>query len=256
MENNLLLIDIPCFRPQYKDELYSYDDEQGKKNLRKLLSETSKGHCMYCYTRIEVDGKNFGQLEHTIEKSNTDKLKNCIPNISIACPKCNLSFKRRGEKDRKLTAQEKKSFVYSKKCLKTKCKGRCIKYEKIIESYIGKTNGEIILQPFGVKNYYLQYDILDQKFIPKQDNTYKEKDIYFISRHINRFNLNDSEFRTREVKKFFEDLYRYDGNLPQVDRYNNYIITLIHEKLSKVDKETRIKICELVITQWAFKIKG
>lgn len=53
---------------------------------------------MYCYTRVLVDRKMFGNLEHAIEKNNSDKLIECIPNIGLACPTCNQSFKRRNEK--------------------------------------------------------------------------------------------------------------------------------------------------------------
>lgn len=85
---------MPNFEPEYKnDTLYGYKGKGGE-NLKALLTETSKGYCMYCYTRILVDRKNFGNLEHSIEKINCTKLVNCSANISITCSKCNLSFKK------------------------------------------------------------------------------------------------------------------------------------------------------------------
>ncbi len=54
---------------------------------------------MYCYTRIQVAGKYMGDLEHAIERRNSVLLEECIPNIGIACPVCNESFKRIGEKN-------------------------------------------------------------------------------------------------------------------------------------------------------------
>lgn len=55
---------MPNFEPEYKnDTLYGYKGKGGE-NLKALLTETSKGYCMYCYTRILVDRKNFGNLEH------------------------------------------------------------------------------------------------------------------------------------------------------------------------------------------------
>lgn len=41
---------------------------------------------MYCYSRIRVDGKLYVNLEHAIEKKNSEKLVECISNIGIACP--------------------------------------------------------------------------------------------------------------------------------------------------------------------------
>lgn len=80
---------MPNFIPKYKNnETYSYKGKGGE-NLRRVLIEASKGYCMYCYTKILVDRKNFGQLEHSIEKFNCDKLINCPVNISITCSKCN-----------------------------------------------------------------------------------------------------------------------------------------------------------------------
>lgn len=37
---------------------------------------------MYCYSRILVDRKNFGSLEHSIEKINCNKLVNCSFNLN------------------------------------------------------------------------------------------------------------------------------------------------------------------------------
>ncbi len=53
---------------------------------------------MYCYTRVRVDEKLYANLEHAIEKSNSDKLIECVPNIGLSCPVCNQTFKRIGEK--------------------------------------------------------------------------------------------------------------------------------------------------------------
>lgn len=65
---------------------------------------------MYCYAKVLVDRKNFGHLEHSIEKVNCDKLVNCLANISITCSKCNLSFKKRGDNQRRLTVEEINNF--------------------------------------------------------------------------------------------------------------------------------------------------
>lgn len=99
MEDNLIL-QMPLFRPRYKKwKKYGYTKKDEKENLKEVLEESSGGYCMYCYTRIRVDGKLYANLEHAIEKSNSEKLRECIPNIGIACPRCNQSLKKAGERE-------------------------------------------------------------------------------------------------------------------------------------------------------------
>ena len=204
MSSNILLLDIHNFEPKYKsDTLYGYTGKGGE-NLKKLLTETSKGYCMYCYSRILVDRKNFGSLEHSIEKINCNTLVNCSVNISIACSKCNLSFKKQGEKHRKLSEEEIKEFERLAEC-SADCINKCSKYDDLRKSYAKKLGGEIILQPFGAKgkdgkkDLSIQYDVLNQKFIPSTTYQYDKKERQFIERHINRFNLKYliNEFRWR-----------------------------------------------------------
>lgn len=76
----------------------------------------SGGYCMYCYSRVKVDKKLYGNLEHAIEKSNSDRLIECIPNIGMACPICNMSFKRIGEQKRKITDFAIQNFEDNSKC--------------------------------------------------------------------------------------------------------------------------------------------
>lgn len=57
---------------------------------------------MHYYSRIRVAEKIYANLEHAIEKSNSDKLIECIPNIGISCSVCNQTFKRMGESRRKI----------------------------------------------------------------------------------------------------------------------------------------------------------
>lgn len=137
MASNILFLDIPNFNPKYSNQTkYSYEGK-GKENLKNLLTEISKGYCMYCYSRILVDRKNYGALEHSIEKFNSDKLKNCLSNISIACPKCNSSFKKIGERLRALTVQEVSEFESALECSVT-CIETCSKYKTLKSLYAKK----------------------------------------------------------------------------------------------------------------------
>ena len=260
MENNIFLLDIPNFIPEYKkDTLYSYEGK-GKGNLKDVLTKASKGYCMYCYSKILVDRKNFGELEHSIEKFNCDKLKNCPSNISIACSKCNRSFKKKGERMRALTSEEVKDFEVLSECSVT-CIESCIKYNKVRKIYTEKEGGQIILQPFGIKNkitkreYLIQYDVLNQKFIPSNIYSYNDEEKQFIEKHINRFNLNDSKYRTKEFSKFLQDVIEYKA-IPKKNRYCNLVVDLFIEKIKDFSKEKSIKLCEVIYTQILIKGKS
>ncbi|MCY6483798.1 hypothetical protein OW763_05475 [Clostridium aestuarii] len=260
MGNNIFLLDMPNFSPQYKkDILYSYKGK-GKDNLKQVLTEASKGHCMYCYTKILIDRKNLGELEHSIEKFNCDKLKNCPSNIAIACSKCNGSFKKKGEKIRALTVEEVKDFELISECGVT-CIESCSKYNEIRRIYTEKEGGQIILQPFGIKNkitgrdYLIQYDLLNQKFIPSNIYPYNDEEKQFIQKHINRFNLNDSKYRTKEFSKFLQDVIEYKV-IPKKNRYCNLVVDLFIEKIKGFSKEKSIKLCELIYTQILIKSKN
>ena len=94
--DNILTLEIPRFHPKYKKgEKYGYKNTKERDNLKKVLEKSSRGYCMYCYSRMRVDGKLYANLEHAIEKKNSEKLIECIPNIGIACPVCNQVFKRK-----------------------------------------------------------------------------------------------------------------------------------------------------------------
>lgn len=253
MSSDIFLLDIPNFKPKYKEnEIYGYKGVASK-NLKAVLTESSKGYCMYCYSKILVDRKNFGQLEHSIEKFNSNKLINCIGNISITCSTCNNSFKKKGEKLRGLTSEEINAFEAISECGVT-CVSECSKYNELRHSYIKKNTGEIILQPFGIKNretkntYLIQYDILKQKFIPKINIKYKDEEILFIEKHINRFNLNDAKYRTQEFLFFIEDVIEYNA-IPKANRYCNLVVEIFLEHISKIPKEKAIKICKVIYTQ-------
>ena len=67
------------------------------------------------------------------------------------------------------------------------------------------------------KYYLIQYDLLNQKFIPSTKYDYNDKEKKFIESHINRFNLNDSKYRTREFSKFLEDVIEYKAIPKKID---------------------------------------
>lgn len=261
MSENILLLDIPNFNPKYDEKVhYAYEDKEGNGNLKKLLIKTSKGYCMYCYSKILIDQKNSGHLEHSIEKANSDLLKECISNISITCSKCNLSFKRVGEKDRKLSKKEISIFNEKTNCKKS-CIEICDEYNTLRKQYIDRNGSEIILQPFGVKSTItsnelrIQYDVLNQEFIPSNSYKYNHYEKDFIRKHIKRFNLNDATCRTRAIIKLCEDVINFE-KLPKLERYENLIADLLIEKLQRIKLEKAIHLCGIIYKQAVIKNKN
>lgn len=254
--SNLTIIDIPLFTPQYEsDKNYGYEDTNGKR-LLELLYKTTKGHCMYCYCKIDIDTKKFGHLEHAIEKDFCEKkLSECVPNIGLACPKCNQSFKNSGlakkNKDNKIkgifTLKQMDNFDNIVCSNSMKCTKECSAYKKIKRIYLQKR--KIILQPMGVKvkghTYKIQYNLLTLEFEPSNTEDYTDDEKQFIKEHISRFNLNDSVYRTREIFKFCEDVVNGDIYLRK-GKYNNYIVDLFIDKLQNLDQQARIKLCSAI----------
>lgn len=143
-------LQIPIFQPAYQEDVgYGYKGIKGTR-LRELLYKTSNGYCMYCYTRILIDSKKIGELEHAIEKrhsDNSDKLEECVPNLGLACPKCNKSFKKVNDRGEIFTKKQKDSFE-SAQCTKESCNQECTAYKRLKNIYLKKR--PIILQPMGV----------------------------------------------------------------------------------------------------------
>lgn len=151
---DFLYLDIPLFQVQYKKwKKYGYLNASEKENTKEALVDASGGYCMYCYSRVKVDKKLYGNLEHAIEKSNSDRLIECIPNIGMACPTCNLSFKRIGEQKRKVTDADRKNFEEKCRCTterRKQCTVPCKPLRILQKKYSEMPDAEIILQPMGV----------------------------------------------------------------------------------------------------------
>ncbi len=240
------ILTIPPFIPKYdSNRKYGYKGKKGK-DLEKLLYETSHGYCMYCYSKIDIDSKRIGHLEHSIEKKHITKLKECTPNIGLACPKCNLSFKKIGDNIDIFTNLQKEKFQ-KHICNQEKCNNECKEYRELKKTYLKKRN--IILQPLGLeinkKQYLIQYNLLKLEFEPSSEIDYSEEEKIFIKNHIDKFNLNDSEYRTKELLKFCEDIINGDVYLRR-KKYNNYIVDIFMDKIEEMDKSKRLKLCELI----------
>lgn len=172
--NYNMFMELPIFHPEYKKWIkYGYKNTKEKLNLNKVLLKSSHGYCMYCYSRVLVDEKNFGNLEHAIEKANSKNLIECIPNIGMTCPKCNQVFKKTGEQKRKLSVEIIREFESKSRCSEEKrkqCTVPCKALKELRLQYNELPGGQIILQPMGVRGIdsgeplALQYDILNMKF--------------------------------------------------------------------------------------------
>ncbi|MBO5353879.1 MAG: hypothetical protein J6A77_11335 [Lachnospiraceae bacterium] len=251
---DILRLKIPCFQPEYKRwKRYGYTDVTEKENLHKLLEDTTGGYCMYCFSRVKIDGKSHGHLEHAIEKNNSDRLRECIPDIGLACSKCNLTFKRKGEKNRKIAENDVTIFETESKCKKDKrkqCTVACSALRKLQKKYSELPGAEILLQPMNVKantgNYLqLQYDVLKMQFEPQEEEALTEQEREFVRAHINRFHLNDPKHRTKQLLDFVRITIDSYGKIPNYE-YNNLVVQLFAEQLVPKTEEERVKICSKI----------
>lgn len=253
---DFLLFEMPVFRPQYKKwKKYGYANFKEKNNLKDVLEESTGGYCMYCYARVRVDEKLYANLEHAIEKSNSDKLIECIPNIGLTCPVCNQTFKRIGERKRKISKEDIAQYEESSKC-SVKCRKQCTIPCKALRSlqkkYSSLPGAEILLQPMGIQSedsdeiLSIQYNVLNMKFEPAKDlHTYSDREIHLIEEHIKRFQLNDPKFRSRQLFNFVKNVIDNNGKLPKYE-YNNLTVKLFCEKLSDRSSGEILKICKKI----------
>ncbi len=242
--NTLTILEIPSFVPNYDKNTNYGCKGLNADNLLDLLYSTTDGYCMYCYSKIYIDSKRFGHLEHSIEKRHSSvRLEECVPNIGLACPKCNQSFKKVGDKGQVFTKKQIESYEQVA-CTQEKCTDECSAYKKLKRIYLKKR--KIILQPMGITFgnhiYKIQYNLLKLLFEPSISVPYTDEEKEFINQHILRFNLNDSKYRTRELLKFCEDVINGDAHLRK-GKYNNYIVDLFMDKLKNLDEKSRLKLC-------------
>lgn len=196
---------------------------------------------------------------HTIEKTLSDYLVECVPNLAVTCDNCNQSLKRTGEKQRKDNmAPYIEEFEKELDCQGTKCKEFCKAYAKLRNQYC-KIN-KLILQPFSVQGdssgmeYRLQYDIMSAEFIPSKRYSYNDNDIEILEYHIKQFRLNDVDYKTRALMEFVEDTIEADGKYSkQKNRYSNYIVDLFIEKIKTYPPEKVLKICEKIYINYQLR---
>lgn len=254
--DDFFCLDMPTFHVKYKRwKKYGYLKKDEKENTKEAVCSASSGYCMYCYSRIKVDNKLYGNLEHAIEKNNSNKLWECIPNIGIACPSCNQSFKRIGEQKRKVPDSVRKQFEEKSKCTinqRKQCTVPCKALRNLQLSYSEMPEAEIILQPMGImgkqsgKPLALQYDIMKMEFQPDTNQyAYSDEEYIFIYRHIQRFRLNDPEYRTHQLADYIKNIIDSRGALQHYE-YNNLVVQLFAEKLKGKTQTERVDICSKI----------
>lgn len=262
---DFFILELPNYEVKFEEnQNYKYKNDKGKENLKKVLLSASRGYCMYCYTRVEVDRKNYGQLEYSVEQETAPILSNCHHNISIACPTCNLSLKKKEQGKRKIEIEEELICNFS--CGNIPCET----YYTVTNRYIGNLTEKddtkkFILKPRGViqgdspeeRIYYkVAYDLLNCEFIPYGDERYLPESKKYIEEHIEKFCLNDEEYRTKEIEKVVEDIINLK-QLPNKTRYNNLVAELFIEKLEKISSkfgmERVLNICTTIETMRVLK---
>lgn len=244
---NVRLIQMPNFKPNYRKNSYGYTGIKGD-NLKILLRQTSNDYCMYCYCKINIDSKFSGHMEHSIEQSQDSWLEECPLNIAIACPKCNLSFKKTNYFKEIFTKKQLENYS-SKYCIQKECKKECNEYKILKRRYLKKRN--IILQPNGIKirgkEYKIQYNLLKLKFEPSELHNYQSEEQKVINKHINQFNLNDNRYRTKELVLFCHDVINGDKHYRK-GKYSNCIVDLFIDQIENLTEEKQLQLCTTIYT--------
>ncbi|MCD8148198.1 MAG: hypothetical protein LUE92_01250 [Clostridiales bacterium] len=255
--DKLLLIKMPTFRPEYKRwKKYGYKNPKENKNLKEVLEKSSEGYCMYYYTRVRVERNLYAHLEHAIEKTNSEWLYECIPDIGLACPLCNESLKKIGERKRKLAQKFVEEFEAKAKCSvgkkRKQCAVPCKPLRNLQRQYSAQSEAEIILQPMGVRGednknpLMMQYNVLKMEFQPANDYyTYSEREKRFIESHINRFKLNDAKYKTRELFDLIRDVIDNNGKISKKNN-DNWVTMQFFRQIEILSDEERLKICETI----------
>lgn len=264
MEKDILMIDLPQYCVEYSDKKYSYSPGIGRENLKKALYKAGRNYCMYCYNRIKIDKNEYGHLEHAIEASIApEKLRNCVPNIGIACPVCNDKYKKVGEKQRVPDCQDVDFFKKEADCKKEFCKKPCKAYQQLKRAYLRRSDAQFLMQPLGVnakdigiagtRALRLQYDALNNTYVPSRREKYSKKEEDFILHHIDMFCLNSLERRSTQMVNFLKDTIQKDGHYAEVE-YNNQVVELFVETVLKgKSAEEVLKICENLYTYVSLK---
>ncbi len=259
MDKNIYVLDMPDFEPVYLEDIeYGYSGKRGDE-LKKLLLETSSFHCMYCYANLKGDRTDLGEIEHSVEKTLSVYLKECVPNMSVTCKNCNQSLKRVGEKRRKdKMKSHMKQYEENLVCKSFKCKSICNAYAGLRKQYC-KVN-KLNLQPFGMTGdssglaYRIQYDIMTAQFVPSTKYNYNEEDLEILEHHIRQFKLNDVEYKTQALIEFIEDTIEADGKYNRhKNRYSNYIVDLFVENIKEYSQEMILKICEKIYINYQLR---
>ena len=139
------------------------------------------------------------------------------------------------------------------RCNSKPCVKECEAYSTLKRKYCNIS--KIILQPFGVKgektklSYRLQYDIYEAKFKPSERYNYSAEDKEYIKSHVNRFKLNDADFKTKALNNFIEDVINSDGKYRVDSEYSNYIVDLFKEKIGELNQEETLELCLQIYTR-------
>lgn len=172
-------------------------------------------------------------MKHAIEKNNSDKLIECI----------------------RLQDGEIKEFEEKSKCTpecRKQCTVPCKALRNMQLAYSESEGAEIILQPMGVwgkqtkEPLAIQYDIMKMEFQPNTNqHSYSSEEMNFICKHIQRFRLNDPQYRTRQLADYIKNIID-NGGIQQEYEYNNIIVKLFSDKLKGKTEEEKVDICSKI----------
>ncbi|WP_024292373.1 hypothetical protein [Lacrimispora indolis] len=210
-----------------KNKLYYNSNNIGE--IKKILWISSKGFCMYCGRKIDIDNQIYSDIEHSVEKKGQYEqngkesiLTHCKFNMSLSCSKCNQKYKTRMLESIEL---DEKDYDI-KTCLSKQCSRPCKKYIRLKTMHCHYNN--IILQPGGVKYENIQcqivYNLVKHTYEPMYWGKNKQCDDY-IWNHISRFHLN-REMKSESIIKVCEFIINLYENFNQEFSINQFKVIM------------------------------
>lgn len=130
-------------------------------------------------------------------------------------------------------------------------------------SYLKRSDARFLMQPLGVsaedigidekRELKLQYDVLNNAYVPSKKEQYSKKEEDFLNHHIDMFCLNSVERKSTQMVNFLRDTIQKEGNYTTVE-YNNQVVELFVETVLKgKNAEEILKICEHLYTYVSLK---
>ena len=224
-----------------------YYNSNNKSILCNELLAVSKSYCMYCGKSLLNESDWAFHMEHSVDKGGNDNqsekktfLYHCKFNFSVACSYCNIVCKKIVQKIDLENAESVDT------CIEKTCDKMCDMYRKHREQYAA--NNAIILQPQGIISHgsrlKIFYDLI-QNIYEADSKITEDEDLFFISNHIRRFQLNGLRFSESIIDLCADIVVLFEDGITNIAEILRFLKS---RRCTNIIAENFIKYCETGIT--------